>query len=180
MHEQDAPQDPEELLQIVDKDDNPIGTETRELVHAKGLLHRAVHILVFNPKGDLYLQRRSAGKDLWPGYWSSSCAGHVGAGESYAQAAKRELKEELGIEKTPDEIGRLTPSPKSENQFIRVYAFAYEGEITPSPSEIDEARFFSIDQIRAELISGSRPFAPTFTAAFRLWASSSPTYFGEG
>ena len=180
MQNQDPPQDPEELLQLVDPDDNPIGAATREKIHAEGLLHRAIHVFVFNPGGDLYLQRRSSGKDIWPGYWSSSCAGHVAAGESYAQAARRELKEELGIEKTPDEVGLIQPSEDCGNQFIRVYAFAYEGDIKPNPSEIDEARFFSMDQVRAELISGDRPFAPSFKAAFRLWASNSPTYFEEG
>ena len=180
MQNQDPPQDPEELLQVVDHNHKQTGSPTRENIHAEGLLHRAVHVFVFNPQGDLYLQRRASAKDLWPGYWNSSCAGHVAAGESYAQAAKRELREELGIEQTPDEVGLLQPSKDCGNQFVKVYAFAYAGDITPNPAEIDEARFFSMDQVRAELASGDRPFTPTFKAAFRLWASSSPTYYEEG
>ena len=66
-----------------------IGREPRSVVHARGLRHRAVHVLVFNSAGELFLQKRSMTKDNDPGLWDSSCSGHVDAGETYDEAAVR-------------------------------------------------------------------------------------------
>ena len=89
-----------EMYDVVDSLDRVIGTATRREIHQKGLLHRSVHILVFNSKGELYLQKRSLNKDENPGYWDTSAAGHVNAGEDYMTSAHRELEEELGIRRT--------------------------------------------------------------------------------
>jgi isopentenyl-diphosphate Delta-isomerase len=87
----------DELFDVVDEQDRVIGQATRREVHAKGLKHRAVHVLVFNGQGQVFLHKRSMLKDSAPGLWGASCAGHLDAGENYDQAALRELKEELGI-----------------------------------------------------------------------------------
>ena len=86
-----------ELLAIVDEDDEVVGSKTRREIHQAGLRHRAVHILVFNTQGHVCLQKRSMTKDVNPGAWDTSSAGHVDFGETYETAAKRELEEELGI-----------------------------------------------------------------------------------
>jgi isopentenyldiphosphate isomerase len=67
-------------------------------MRASGVMHRAVHILVFDESGRLFLQKRSLHKDLNPGLWDTSAADHVDAHEDYASGAARELREELGIE----------------------------------------------------------------------------------
>ncbi len=72
----------------------------RSEVHARGLRHRAVHVLVFNSRGEIFLQKRSMKKDRQPGVWDSSCSGHVDAGENYEATAVRELREELGLDIT--------------------------------------------------------------------------------
>ena len=87
---------PDELFDIVDHDDRVIGQAPRREVHARHLLHRATHVLVHDPNGRLFLQRRSMAKDTFPGCWDSSCSGHLDAGEDYPAAARRELGEELG------------------------------------------------------------------------------------
>jgi len=169
-------QDPNELLQVVDSKDRPLRAATREEIHRQGWRHRAVHVLVFNRAGDLYLQRRSAGKDRYPGYWDSSASGHVLAGESYDQAALRELREEIGVEAEKLEpVGAVSASPDSDNEFIRVYALTHDGPFRPNEAEIDEARFFSISQVRLELSAKTRRFAPAFGLAFRAWMSSGET-----
>src|SRR5271154_3794999 len=88
--------DPDELFDVVDLDDRVVGQSPRRKVHARKLLHRAVHVLIHDINGHLFLQRRSMGKDTFPGCWDSSCSGHVDAGEDYIIAARRELGEELG------------------------------------------------------------------------------------
>jgi isopentenyldiphosphate isomerase len=85
----------EDIFDVVNDDDEIIGREPRSVVHARGLRHRAVHVLVFNAAGQLFLQKRSMTKDNDPGLWDSSCSGHVDSGESYAVAAERELMEEI-------------------------------------------------------------------------------------
>src|SRR4051812_48340723 len=90
----------EEWFDIVDTADEVIGRATRREAHARGLWHRAVHVLVFNAAGQLFLQKRSLKKDMSPGLWDSSCSGHVDSGEDYDTSAVRELGEELGLETT--------------------------------------------------------------------------------
>ena len=87
----------DEFFDVVDGRDTVVGRAARREVHARGLLHRAVHILVFDGAGRVFLQKRSMKKDIAPGLWDSSCSGHVDAGENYDAAAVRELAEELGL-----------------------------------------------------------------------------------
>src|SRR6187549_1903564 len=91
------PQNLDELFVIVDENDQPVGTMPRREVHRLKQRHRAVHLLVVNREGKIFLHKRSMKKDLFPGVWDSSAAGHVGAGEDYDSTAVRELHEELGI-----------------------------------------------------------------------------------
>ena len=83
---------------MVDAQDRVIGSESRDLVHVNNLRHRAIHVLIFNQRGELFIQKRSIWKDTHPGKWDSSTAGHVDARESYEESARRELREEIGIE----------------------------------------------------------------------------------
>lgn len=83
---------------VVDDEDNPIGSATLQQIHDKGLLHRAVIINVVDDKGSILLQKRAGWVATNPGKWDASAAGHVDEGESYLEAGKRELKEELGLE----------------------------------------------------------------------------------
>ena len=85
-----------DIFDVVNERDEVIGRAPRKEVHAKGLMHRAVHVLVFNGKGQIFLQKRSLKKDREPGKWDSSAAGHVDSGETYDACAVRELHEEIG------------------------------------------------------------------------------------
>ena len=86
-----------ELFDVVNSEDVVLRSAERAVVHREQLLHRAVHVFVFNAAGQLYLQRRSLNKDTAPGKWVSSCSGHVDSGEDYDAAAPRELAEEIGL-----------------------------------------------------------------------------------
>ncbi len=87
----------EEIFDIVNDHDEVIGRLPRSKVHRDGLKHRATHVLVFNSRGDVFLQKRSWKKDNSPGVWDSSASGHVDSGEEYDPCAVRELREELGL-----------------------------------------------------------------------------------
>src|SRR5690242_14497711 len=95
---------PEEIFDVVNEMDEVIGRRPRSEVHRLGLMHRAIHVLVFNQAGQLFLQKRSMLKDRQPGVWDSSSSGHVDSGEEYDACAIRELREEIGL--------RLTSAPK--------------------------------------------------------------------
>ncbi|HSI82513.1 MAG: NUDIX domain-containing protein [Candidatus Methylacidiphilales bacterium] len=98
----------EDIFDVVDDQDRVVRQERRSVVHAQGLLHRAVHILVFNAAGQVFLQQRSSLKDQFPLRWDSSSSGHVDAGEDYDTAAVREIAEELGV---PSPAVSLQPAP---------------------------------------------------------------------
>ena len=84
-----------EIFDIIDEHDNVIGQASREEAHKKSMLHRIVDIFIFNSKGELLLQKRSEKKDTNPGLWTFSAGGHVEYGETYLEAANKELEEEL-------------------------------------------------------------------------------------
>ena len=92
--------DQKEIYDVVDMQDKVIGKATRLEIHQKKLVHRSIHILVFNSKNQIFLQKRSKLKDENPGYWDTSSAGHVDTGETYDECAERELWEELGIKES--------------------------------------------------------------------------------
>jgi len=88
-----------DLLILVDEKDNILGYETKEKCHeGSGLLHRAFSIFIFNDKDELFIQKRSKAKLLWPRYWSNTCCSHPRIGESYIHGANRRLVEECGFE----------------------------------------------------------------------------------
>jgi 16S rRNA (adenine1518-N6/adenine1519-N6)-dimethyltransferase len=134
-------QSPDEIFDVVDAQDRVIGRERRGEIHRRGLLHRAAHIFWLRPDGQLCLQRRSFAKDNCPGQLSSSCAGHVDAGETYLQAAVRELGEELGVRVAPAELREIDYAPQHEDlgrEFVRSYLLLRAGEpCRPAAFEVD-------------------------------------------
>ncbi len=139
----------QELLDVVDIDDHVIGVKTRGEIHSEGLMHRAVHILVFNQQGELFIQKRSMLKDNNPGLWDSSAAGHVDSGEDYAGCALRELNEELGITvNTPlSTLFRLPPTAITGMEHCIVYHCSHNGPFALQAGEIDEGRWVSVDEM---------------------------------
>ena len=97
-----------EILDICDEFGNPTGkVEDREIIHQEGLLHCTAHVWLLRKKNnqiEILLQKRSDAKDSFPGCYDISSAGHIPAGDSYFKSAKRELKEELGVEIDENEL----------------------------------------------------------------------------
>jgi len=160
-------QDPDELLPVVDTSDRQVGLASRARIHAQGLLHRAVHVLVFAPDGRLWLQRRSQAKDRFPGKWTSSASGHVDPGEGYDQAAARELKEELGLALELTCLGKVAAGPATGGEFSAVYRAVADHDPRPDPAEIAEMGLFSPAQARALAADLTRA-APSLAAALAM------------
>lgn len=133
----------EEVFDVVDGSDNVIYQASRSDVHRLRLMHRSVHVLLFNSQGDIFLQKRATHKKCNPGMWDTSAAGHVIAGERYDDAAARELNEELAVPLN-NPLQRLFKLPAIADtgmEFTWVYQSIYDGEISLQRSEIDDGRW---------------------------------------
>lgn len=140
-------QDPDELFDVVDEHDRVIGVMPRHEVHRLRLRHRAIHVLIFNRTGELFLQKRSRYKDAHPGLKSTSCAGHLDSGEDYTAAAKRELAEELGLPETDGPaltaLFELPPCRETGMEFVRVYSARHDGPFTLNPAEVESGEWMT-------------------------------------
>jgi 16S rRNA (adenine1518-N6/adenine1519-N6)-dimethyltransferase len=165
-----------ERFPVVDEQDRLLGDAPRAEVHGNNLRHRAVHILVFNNLGELFLQKRSRWKDRHPCLWDSSAAGHVDAGEDYDAAANRELREELGVTADLTRVAKLPASEKTGQEFIWLYRARHDGPFELARSEIEYGEFFPTDVVSGWLKARPEDFAPGFVEcweAFRILLPSS-------
>ena len=154
-----------EILDIVNETGEVLGQATRAEIHRRRLLHRVVHLLVFNSKGELLLQKRSQLKDIAPGKWDTSVGGHVEHGETIDQALRREMEEELGFYNCETAFQySYIHSNAVETELVYSFRCSYEGEIRFNPLEITEIRFWDLSDIRDAL--GSDIFSENFRDEF--------------
>lgn len=152
-----------EWLDIVDKEDKVIGKAPKDDIYARNCLHRIVHIFVFNEKGEMAIQMRSATKSFAPNCWTTGAAGHVCANEGPKLAAERELEEEIGL-KTPIEYKAkiyYQDTPDRPSKFLYCYETRSEGPFTCDPAEVDFCRFFSFEKIQ-DMVKRGEGFHPEF------------------
>jgi isopentenyldiphosphate isomerase len=138
----------DEIVAIVDEQNNVVGAARRGDMRRKRLPHRSTYVMVFNSQGELYVQKRSLSKDIFPGFYDPFAGGVVLAGESYEVGAKRELEEEMGIRDVPlthhfnfyfaDEQSRVWGS---------VFSCVYDGDIVLQAEEVESGAFLSITAI---------------------------------
>jgi isopentenyl-diphosphate delta-isomerase type 1 len=134
-------------IQFVDVNDEPIGAGSKEEARENGIRHRISKVFLVNTNGDVLLQKRADHLALEPGLWAVSAAGHIDEGETYEDAAIRELKEELGVTNLSlTEIGYYYQEEDGEQvrkRFNRIYVGKYDGEVTPNPEEVSEVKWIS-------------------------------------
>jgi 16S rRNA (adenine1518-N6/adenine1519-N6)-dimethyltransferase len=159
----------DERFPVVDENDRVLGDASRSEVHANNLRHRAVHILIFNPVGEVYLQQRSRWKDRHPLRWDSSAAGHVAAAETYDETAKRELVEELGISVPLKKISKLPASKRTDHEFIWLYRGEVPRKLSPNSTEIETGAFFPGPIVDGWVAARPEDFAPGFIECWRLY-----------
>lgn len=151
--------DGNEIFAVYDAMNLVVGTATRREVHARGLYHRAVHVVVFDAKGALLVQRRSANKDVCPNLWDLSVGEHLQPGETYQQGAARGLREELGIRDValqrlrPPRLQRFAAPEKNilDCEFVELWQTQYDGPIAPSADEVSETQHAEVGALHSAL-----------------------------
>ena len=156
----------QELFPIVDEAGQVIGSATRVECHSGSkLLHPVVHLHVFDSQNRLYLQQRPLWKDIQPGKWDTAVGGHVDLGEEIADALRREVREELGIEDfTPEFLLRYVFESERERELIHVFRTTYDGDIRPT-AELDGGRFWTLEEIREAI--GKEVLTPNFESEIK-------------
>src|SRR5471030_2876910 len=147
----------EEVFDIVNERDEVVGQNTRREVHARGLWHRAVHVLVFNARGEVFPQKRSMKKDIAAGKWDSSASGHLDTGEDYDACAVREVREEIGLDlksgsrgTRPSELDKLFKVDARKEtgwEFCWIYRCESDGPFVLHPDEIETGGWFSPEAV---------------------------------
>ena len=160
---------PEEMFDIVDNQDQVIGQLPRSEVHRQKLLHRAVSIFVFDSRGRLLLQQRSATKDEYPLCYTSSASGHVSAGEDYDETAPRELEEELGLTSPVERLAKFPAGPETANEFTVLYRTITDTPPQFDPDEIAGGAFYELAEIDEWLLREPELFSPPFRICFRWY-----------
>ena len=153
-----------EILSIVDKNDIVIGERRRDEIHNLNLLHRSIHVLIFNSAGEIFLQQRGLLKREGPGLWASSVSGHVDGGESYDVACLREIEEEVQIKitKVPKRLFKLSPSKLTSNEFSWVYYLETDKQLIPNLSEIERGQWHSKHSLNDFITSNPEEVADLF------------------
>jgi isopentenyldiphosphate isomerase len=155
----------DDLLDVVDDQDRIIGTALKSVCHQRGLLHRSVFVFLFID-GKLALQRRSSKKDVRPNKLTASATGHVVSGESYAAAAKRELREELGVDADLKPILSMRGPYEMDRELIMLFEGCTSNVIHPNIAEIDSVLFLALEDVYQHIYDPTFNWGDTFKKVF--------------
>ena len=169
----------EEIFDVVNERDEVIGQNTRREVHARGLWHRAVHVLVFNARGEIFLQKRSLKKDIAAGKWDSSASGHLDSGEAYDACAVREVCEEIGLNLSAtgsssplQRLFKIDACQAMGWEFCWIYRAESEGPFTLHPDEIETGGWFAPAAVTRWVNDRPADFASCFVLLWKLFLSA--------
>ncbi len=157
----------EEYVHHVDREDRVIGRIARSEAHRRGLLHRAGCVVVRNRRGDVFVARRSRTKSIFASHWDLACSFHVSWGETYAEAAERELLEETGLRGTLQEIGGFVVDEDPDHLVVRVYVLEHEGPLQLDPIEFEWGAFMTPTDVEDKLAEG--PATSWFGPAWAIY-----------
>jgi isopentenyl-diphosphate Delta-isomerase len=160
----------EEVVVLVDPKDNEVGTAPKMAAHREGRLHRAVSVFVLNAAGEMLLQRRALGKYHSSGLWSNACCSHPRPGENPHQAARRRLKEEMGLDYTVDHLFSFIYRAEldaglTEHELDHVYLGIGDADPVPDPEEVVDWRWVGLDELKLEMEEHPERFTAWFPLA---------------
>jgi isopentenyldiphosphate isomerase len=169
---------------VVTADDRFVRWEDRRVVHRDQLVHRSVHIALFDGAGRLVIQRRHRGKLTYPGHWDLSASGHVEASDYpdptrpdddldalYQRVAERELLEELGVTTALRRLGRFPPEPGVHYERIHLFAGASDGPFALQADEVEELLRVAKEELLARMADPDWPHTKVL-AWFVAWAGA--------
>jgi len=160
----------EEYFDEVNVNNDVMGPRTRTEIHRLALRHRAAHILVYNQRGQLFLQKRAPGKECFPNTWDASVSGHVQSGESYLDCAQREAQEELGLVPTEplEKLFEVDACPETGMEFLWVYRTHSEGPFMLQADEISDGQWFATDHVALWMRERPQDFAGAMPLIWNL------------
>lgn len=160
----------EEKLDLVNLDDEVVGDATREDIYGKNLkYYRIVKGIIRTSEGKILLPKRSKYKRVFPNCYDISLSGHVDKDETYEEALKRELSEELGIEEAKyKQIAYLTPQQLGSNYFIKLYMVNYDGKVRVDENEVESANYVELDALKKMISERPDEFKEDFLFLLKM------------
>lgn len=157
-----------EHVVLVDEQDRPLGIMEKLAAHREGRLHRALSVILRSRDGRLLMQRRAAGKYHSGGVWTNTCCSHPRPGEDVADAARRRLREEMGIEAQglvplfettyrADVGGGLV-----EYEYVHVFGAVWDGPCAPAPEEVEDCAWMDATTLRADILARPERYSVWF------------------
>lgn len=163
----------QELVDVIDDEGRTVATVRRCEMRGRRLPHRCTYLLVFNPRGELFVHLRTATKDVYPSHWDVCVGGVLAAGETFAEGAGRELAEELGIDATPEELFLFRYADDRSVVQGMVYRLVHEGPFRLQPEEIVRGEFLPLEEVAAR--ARREPFCPDGLAVLEEYRRRSPS-----
>jgi isopentenyldiphosphate isomerase len=166
----------DELVDVVDDAGRVVGRVTRREMRARRLPHRSTAVFVFNTRGEIFIHLRTPTKDVYPSHWDTAVGGVLAAGESFAEGATREVREELGIDVPLSELFPFRYADKRNVADVMVYKAVHDGPFELQAEEIVRGEFVAPATIRER--AWREPFCPDGLAVFaeyeqkRTWSDS--------
>lgn len=155
----------EESVVLVNEENEVLGLMPKMEAHEKGMLHRAISILLYNSQGEMLIQQRAKTKYHWPLIWSNAVCSHPRENESFQEAAERRLKEELNIRCSLEEIYRFVYKAQDEqtglieHEYDVVYKGIYDGDVPFNLDEIESIRWIALDSLSQEIENEPEKFS---------------------
>jgi len=156
-----------ESVVLVDEQNNVLGTKPKDEVHTTNTpLHRGFSLFLFNSQRELLITKRSQSKKTFPGIWSNTVCGHPGLSETNISAAKRRLKDELGIEIT--KIKEVAPYSYRftdangivENEICPILLAYGDTNPQPDPEEVSEWKWMPWQKFLVEIENIPDKYSP--------------------
>jgi len=169
---------PTSLVDMVDEQNELVGVVRRRDVFRLRANFRTVHVLVFNSRHELLLQRLAWSRERHPGQWGSSVAGYLHAGEKYEEAAQRRLFEELGLSAPLSAVGITPMEDEGVRKFIGVFTTTADRPKNAAPDQISEIKFFPLPAVERDIVVHPSDYTDTFRHVLNFWRNAAEVRTG--